>query len=94
MKKAVTIVLVALLVPVALPIVLIVFAKKSVSGTVSTNMKRSYRMGNDPFDVKMHTRNLPKGWSPSLEKIAEAKKRGIDLSRGQTWVEGFTKNQK
>ncbi len=44
-----------------------------------------------PIEVKMHIRNLPKGWHASSGKIAEASKYGISLLAGQTWVEAYVK---
>lgn len=39
--------------------------------------------------VVQHVRNLPSGWNPSAEKIAEAAQKGIELAEGQTLVSSF-----
>ena len=51
------------------------------------------RMTCDPFEVSNHIRNLPQGWNPSPEKIAEAEALGIDLQPGQTIVDSYTKGR-
>ena len=44
-----------------------------------------------PVFVSEHIRNLPDGWHPSPEKIAEAEEKNIPLTDGQTWVDSYTK---
>lgn len=43
--------------------------------------------------VYMHLRNLPEGWTPSVEKLVLAEELGIDLKDGQTWVAEYIKNK-
>ena len=43
--------------------------------------------------VHMHLRNLPEGWTPSVEKLVLAEELGIDLKDGQTWVAEYIKNK-
>ena len=42
-------------------------------------------------DVSQHVRNLPPGWNPSLEKVEEAARLGIQLTEGQTFVDPFVR---
>ena len=42
-----------------------------------------------PHDVTEHIRNLPDGYKPSLQKLALAEERGIELLPGQTFVEKY-----
>lgn len=48
---------------------------------------------NLPIEVSRHIRNLPEGWHPSPEKIAEALENNIILMDGQTWVESYVKGE-
>ena len=45
----------------------------------------------NPFEVRRHIRNLPKGQHASAEKIAEAIEEGIILLDGQTLIDNYTK---
>ena len=45
-----------------------------------------------PFGVKEFIRNLPDGWHPSAEKIAQAAALGITLEENQTLVNDYVKN--
>ncbi|SDB28869.1 hypothetical protein SAMN02910317_01411 [Ruminococcaceae bacterium FB2012] len=45
-----------------------------------------------PFEVEGYIRNLPEGWHPSAEKIAQAADLGIELGEHQTLVNSFMKN--
>ena len=60
----------------------------SVQETIAAVTSNSDRI---PFEVRRHIRNLPDGWHPSPEKIAEALNNSIVLVDGQTWVESYTK---
>lgn len=42
-----------------------------------------------PHEVRMHLRNLPTGYKPSLMKIEAATKYGLELLPGQTFVEAY-----
>lgn len=46
----------------------------------------------DPFGVEGFIRNLPEGWHPSAEKIAQAAALGIKLGEHQTLVDPYMKN--
>ena len=46
----------------------------------------------DPFGVEGFIRNLPDGWHPSAEKIAQAAALGIKLGEHQTLVDPYMKN--
>lgn len=46
----------------------------------------------DPFGVEGFIRNLPDGWHPSTEKIAQAAALGIKLGEHQTLVDPYMKN--
>jgi len=45
-----------------------------------------------PFGVEGFIRNLPDGWHPSAEKIAQAAALGIKLGEHQTLVDPYIKN--
>lgn len=45
-----------------------------------------------PFGVEGFIRNLPDGWHPSAEKIAQAAEMGIELGDHQTLVNPYMKN--
>ena len=45
-----------------------------------------------PFGVEGFIRNLPDGWHPSAEKIAQAAALGIKLGEHQTLVDPYMKN--
>jgi len=57
----------------------------------ATNAVRSYTVSTMPFDVNRHIRNLPEGWHPSPEKLAEAAELGIKLLLNQTLVDSYVK---
>lgn len=46
----------------------------------------------EPFGVNGHTRNLSNGRKVSIEKIAKAAERGMELKENQTWVDSYCKN--
>lgn len=56
------------------------------------NKTRAYTRPAEPFDVRMHLRNLHEGQHHSAEKGAEAVARGIVLPLNQTIVDAYQKN--
>ena len=55
--------------------------------TVSKTLNNGF-----PFGVEGFIRNLPDGWHPSAEKIAQAAALGIELGEHQTLVDPYMKN--
>ena len=75
-------------------IVYIVFKNISESILAKTESITTSKVINDglPFGVDGFVRNLPEGWHPSAEKIAQAAKMGIELGSHQTYVNPYMKN--
>lgn len=54
-------------------------SEKIIGINKEVKKKRTYTPCNHPSDVNQHLRHLPKGWSPSNEKILQGKEMGLDL---------------
>lgn len=59
--------------------------------TEAITVSKTLNNGN-PFGVEGFIRNLPDGWHPSAEKIAQAAALGIKLGEHQTLVDPYMKN--
>lgn len=66
-------------------------AKEVVSQATVSGVKSAQAAAN-PIEVSKHIRNLPKGWSPSMEKVRTAAENGFNLQARQTWVDNYVKN--
>ena len=47
--------------------------------------------GGKTVEVSKHIRNLPEGWTPSVEKLTAAISNGFELAENQTWVADYSR---